>query len=143
MSRWICLFYILSLTTWPVFQCRRLWSHGFTTPHPFYHYQHYQLLKSHFGGFDGEVKLFFKLILKLIVLLVLTKDLIHQKEPLLLQVTSSYYRFSCKLWSSNSKLNLHVQSQQWKHQNNVWDLFKVNNKDNRTTSLILLSLLYC
>ena len=31
--------------------------------------------------------------------------------------------------------HLHVQSQQWKHQNNVWNLFKVNNKDYRTTSL--------
>ena len=35
-----------------------------------------------------------------------------------------------------------VQSQQWKHQNNAWNLFKVNNKDTRTTSLVvLLSLL--
>ena len=28
-----------------------------------------------------------------------------------------------------------VQSQLWKHQNNVWNAFKVNNKENRTTSL--------
>ena len=28
-----------------------------------------------------------------------------------------------------------VQSQQWKHQNYVWNLFKVFNKDTRTTSL--------
>ena len=31
--------------------------------------------------------------------------------------------------------NLLVQSQQGKHQNNVWNLFKVNNKDTRTTSV--------
>ena len=30
-----------------------------------------------------------------------------------------------------------VQSQQCKHQNNVWNLFKVYNKDTRTTSLAL------
>ena len=30
-----------------------------------------------------------------------------------------------------------VQSQQWKHQNNMRSLFKVNNKDIRTTSMIL------
>ena len=28
-----------------------------------------------------------------------------------------------------------VQSQQWKQQNKVWNLFKVNNKDTRTTSM--------
>ena len=30
---------------------------------------------------------------------------------------------------------LTVQSQQWKQQKNVWNLFKINNKDTRTTSL--------
>ena len=31
--------------------------------------------------------------------------------------------------------HLLVQGQQWKYQNNVWSMFKVNNKDKRTTSL--------
>ena len=29
---------------------------------------------------------------------------------------------------------IYIQSQQWKHTNNVWNLFKVENKDTRTTS---------
>ena len=32
---------------------------------------------------------------------------------------------------------LFVQSQQWKYQKNVWNLFKVNNKYIRTTSITL------
>ena len=35
-----------------------------------------------------------------------------------------------------------VQSQQWKHQSNVWKLFKVNNKDTRTTSMTSFWCLY-
>ena len=31
--------------------------------------------------------------------------------------------------------HLLVQSQQWKHQSNVWNMFKVNNKDTRRSSL--------
>ena len=34
----------------------------------------------------------------------------------------------CKAKSCHSRY-LPVQSQQWKHQSNVWNLFKVNNKD--------------
>ena len=34
-----------------------------------------------------------------------------------------------------SSWHLLVQTQQWKHQNNVCNLFKDNNKDNRTTSM--------
>ena len=36
-----------------------------------------------------------------------------------------------------------VQSQQWKHQKNMWDLFQGNKKDLRTTSLMLFWCLYC
>ena len=45
----------------------------------------------------------------------------------------SCYRY----WSNRSNWLLNVQSQQWKHQNNVWNLFKVNDKDTRTTLRIL------
>ena len=40
-------------------------------------------------------------------------------------------------------LNRHllVQSQQWNPQNNVWNLFKINSKDTRTTSLNTLNTL--
>ena len=39
--------------------------------------------------------------------------------------------------------HLLVQNQQWKHQKNIWNLFKVNNKDTGTTSfdVVLASLL--
>ena len=40
-------------------------------------------------------------------------------------------------WDKNPTGILLVQSQQWKHQNNVWNLFKVNNRDTRTTSMTL------
>ena len=39
--------------------------------------------------------------------------------------------------------HLLVQSQQLKHQNNVWNMFKVNNKDSRTTSLTLFWCFHC
>ena len=38
------------------------------------------------------------------------------------------------LWEAPSRYLL-VQSPQWQYQNNVWNLFKVNNKDTRMTSL--------
>ena len=34
-----------------------------------------------------------------------------------------------------------TQTQQWKHQTNVWNLFKVNNKDNNVNVVVLVSLL--
>ena len=37
--------------------------------------------------------------------------------------------------------DLLVQSLQWKHQNSVWNLFKVNNKNTRMTSTTLVSCL--
>ena len=37
-----------------------------------------------------------------------------------------YYILPCR--------HLLVQSQQWKHQNNVWNMFKINNKDTWMTS---------
>ena len=37
---------------------------------------------------------------------------------------------------------LFVQSQQWKHQNNARNLFKVNNKDTRTTSTDVIVLVF-
>ena len=39
--------------------------------------------------------------------------------------------------------HLLVQSQHWKHQNNVWNLYKVNNKDTRATSMMSFWCLYC
>ena len=43
---------------------------------------------------------------------------------------------------SNPSRHLLIQSQQRKHQNNVWNLFNVNNKDIRTTSLTSFWCLY-
>ena len=39
-------------------------------------------------------------------------------------------------------IHLLVQSQRWEHQENVWNLFKVNNKDTRTTSMTSFWCLY-
>ena len=39
--------------------------------------------------------------------------------------------------------HLFVPDQHWKHQNNVFDMLKVYNKDTRATSLKLLQCLYC
>ena len=33
--------------------------------------------------------------------------------------------------------HLTVQTKHWKHQNNAWNMFKINNKDTRTTSMII------
>ena len=50
--------------------------------------------------------------------------------------TISQPAFTC---SKSTKIflrqHLLVQIQQWKHQSSVWSMFKVNNKDNRPTSL--------
>ena len=43
---------------------------------------------------------------------------------------------------SNPSRHLLIQSQQRKYQNNVWNLFNVNNKDIRTTSLTSFWCLY-
>ena len=48
--------------------------------------------------------------------------------------------FSSRFFSSRHLL---IQSQLWKHQKNVWNMFKVNNKDTRTTSLKSFWCLYC
>ena len=65
-----------------------------------------------------------------------------------LKINCHHDRFSCPLFSHFTPMfpvlstlpiwQLLVQSQQLKHQNNVWNLFKVINKDTRTTSLDLV-----
>ena len=56
----------------------------------------------------------------------------------------SKYRFKVSYKETRTlRLNLHVHDQQWKHQNNVWNLFKVNIKDTRMTSMRSFWCLYC
>ena len=75
---------------------------------------------------------------------------------------TSFWCFHCSLWTSKYWMDilvlccfcvcyaLHypnrhliVQCQQWEHQNNVWNLFKVNNKETRTTTFtVLISLVF-
>ena len=38
---------------------------------------------------------------------------------------------------------LFAESQEWKHKNNVWNMFKVNNKETRTMSMTSFWFLYC
>ena len=42
-----------------------------------------------------------------------------------------------------SSLQLFVQNQQWKDQNNVWNLLKIKNKDTRATTLTSFCCFYC
>ena len=42
---------------------------------------------------------------------------------------------SCFFSTRHTSWHLLVQSQEWKHQSNVWNRSQVNNKDTRTTSL--------
>ena len=51
---------------------------------------------------------------------------------ILFQVETSTNNFNSSISPSRHIL---VQSQQWKHQSNVWNLFKVNDKDIGTASL--------
>ena len=64
-------------------------------------------------------------------------------------VTWLYYPY-CWLRTHSGHLSLmlsirhlFVWSQQWKHQNNVWNLFKVINRDTRIISVTSLWCLYC
>ena len=56
------------------------------------------------------------------------------KEVLNSRLTEKFFNYLCPT------RHLLVQSQQWKQQNNVWNLFKGNNKDTRITSFCCL---YC
>ena len=47
------------------------------------------------------------------------------------------------VWTCSKFQHLFVRSQLWKHQKNVWSLFKVNNKHSRKTLLTLFWFPYC
>ena len=51
-----------------------------------------------------------------------------------MKILVSHFRFIKDLLPSGHLL---VQSQQWKHQNNTGNLFKVNNKDTRMKSYFI------
>ena len=54
------------------------------------------------------------------------------------------FRFISAILGSNISRYSPVQSQQWKHQINVWNImFKVNNKNTRTTSVMSFWCLSC
>ena len=55
---------------------------------------------------------------------------------------SNHLQFQLDNFGSLSQPLL-VQSQQWEHQNNVWSLFKIKNKDIRMTPMTLFWCLYC
>ena len=63
----------------------------------------------------------------------------HPKTETFFEAFSRYR----KKHNIGTKLTFTCQSQQWKHQDNVWNRFKVNNKDTRTTSMTLFCCLYC
>ena len=70
--------------------------------------------------------------------------------PNLSDITNFFiFKLSCILYQllyhtrNQASQHLLVQNQQWKHQTNVWKMFKVNNKDTRTILLASLRCLYC
>ena len=84
----------------------------------------------------------------LIALLLLSLDFLYiiklkkiELDKNYLACTACYESFNCRYIVTSWYLL--VQSQQWKHQNNTQNLFKVNRKDTRTTSLTLFWCLYC
>ena len=83
-----------------------------------------------------------------IALLLLSLDFLYiiklkkiELDKKYLACTAYYESFNCRYIVTSWYLL--VQSQQWKHQNNMRNLFKVNRKDTRTTSLTLFWCLYC
>ena len=83
-----------------------------------------------------------------IALLLLSLDFLYiiklkkiELDKKYLACTACYESFNCRYIVTS--WYLFVQSQQWKHQNNMRNLFKVNRKDTRTTSLTLFWCLYC
>ena len=60
--------------------------------------------------------------------------------------SQSSYLYISKVYSEVYHLpseSLTVQSQQYKHWRKVWNMFKVNNKDTKTTSVMSLKCFYC
>ena len=45
--------------------------------------------------------------------------------------------------SSSLNQKLLVQSQQWKQQNNAWNMFQINNKDISNASMTSFGFFYC
>ena len=65
-------------------------------------------------------------------------DEVFREKKWRLKVVACFYKEN-----PSASQHLLVPNQQWKHQNNVWNLFKVNNKDTRTTSMKSFRCLYC
>ena len=80
---------------------------------------------------------------------VLIKKYFLLSQPIKSRIARNNPDFSsCFSWAHDRKKVqprqcLLVQSEQRKYQNNMWNLFKVNNKDSRTTSLTFFWCLYC
>ena len=68
-------------------------------------------------------------------------SIIRLQDPLTRNLTNSVLE-NKKVKEKLSRYLL-VPSQYWKHQKNLWNLFKVNSKDTRTTLLTLLLYPYC
>ena len=67
-------------------------------------------------------------------------------DAVLVSLLLTFNRFLlARVSKVKDKLRRHllVQSQKWKHQNNVWNLLKVSNKTTRMTSLTSFWFLYC
>ena len=58
-------------------------------------------------------------------------------------IKQKYLAENIEEWKHYPRWHLSGQSRQWKHQNNVWNLFKVDNRDIRTTSVTSFWCLCC
>ena len=74
----------------------------------------------------------------LLVIPSLPNPFVHPKTETVFDAFSGYRNIILE-----PSRHLLVQSQQWKHQNNVWNRFKVNIKDTRMTSMTSFRCLYC
>ena len=79
-------------------------------------------------------------VLVLLTSMVFFACLHSQRELLALSILQTIFWHNWKL--SHCLFQNSKQSQQWKQQNNVWGLFKVNNENTKTTAVVLVLLFW-
>ena len=79
-------------------------------------------------------------VLVLLTSMVFFACLYSQRELLALSILQTIFWHNWKL--SHCLFQNSKQSQQWKQQNNVWGLFKVNNENPKTTAVVLVLLFW-
>ena len=100
----------LPRTIWPMFSSFLIFCNYFTSlKAPKLHWQH-------MGNSANTGNIVLKSVRQLLYIFILSKVYLRRYEP----IPSRY---------------LLAQNKHWRHHNNVWNLFKVNNKDTRKSSV--------